>query len=88
MQQCFPGGPMVSIPVHWTPFLDPNLVPGETALTPLDPSFTHLLDQSFKPLTPDSYWTGHSPESIVPDTMIPLQHDESGCPVTVQVTDF
>ena len=74
---------MISIPVHWTAFLDPTLIPGDTALTPLDPAFTHLLDNSFKPMDPQM----PDPNSaIAPESVIPVQHDASGCPVTVQVT--
>ncbi|KAF2361413.1 hypothetical protein FHG87_007832 [Trinorchestia longiramus] len=91
MQQCYPGGPMVAIPVRWASSLDPTLIPGETALTPLDPAFTHLLDPSFQPLD-SSKWTANPsevdepglPTVVIPDTVIPMQHDASGCPVTVQ----
>jgi len=71
MQQAYPGGPMVSIPVHWTPFIDPSFIPGETALTPLDPAFTHVLDSSDLPIDPIH--------------ILPMQHDAQGCPVQVQV---
>ena len=71
MQQVFPGGPLFQIPVHWTPFIDPSLIPGDTALTPLDPAFTHVIDPT--DLTVD------------PIHVLPVQHDASGLPVTVQV---
>ncbi|RXG70828.1 hypothetical protein Avbf_03667, partial [Armadillidium vulgare] len=71
MQQAYPGGPMISIPVHWTQFLDPGLIPGDTALTPLDPTFTHIIDPKDLPVNP-----AH---------ILPVQHDSNGCPVTVQV---
>ncbi|XP_064087447.1 LOW QUALITY PROTEIN: uncharacterized protein LOC135202127, partial [Macrobrachium nipponense] len=71
MQQAYPGGPMITIPVHWTPFIDPTLIPGETALTPLDPAFTHVIDPKALPIDPLH--------------ILPVQHDASGCPVHVQV---
>ncbi|KAK7085352.1 hypothetical protein SK128_021917, partial [Halocaridina rubra] len=71
MQQAYPGGPMITIPVHWTPFIDPGLIPGETALTPLDPAFTHVIDPKALPIDPLH--------------ILPVQHDASGCPVHVQV---
>jgi len=75
MQQCYPGGPLMPIPVHWTPYLDPNLVPGETAVTPLDPSFTHLLDESFKPLD-FSKWTADGGwYSVTEDLLVFISHN-------------
>lgn len=74
MQQAYPGGPMITIPVHWTPFIDPVLIPGETALTPLDPAFTHVIDPKALPIDPVH--------------ILPVQHDETGCPVQVQVRLF
>lgn len=74
MQQAYPGGPMITIPVHWTPFIDPVLIPGETALTPLDPAFTHVIDPKALPIDPVH--------------ILPVQHDEAGCPVQVQVRLF
>ncbi|XP_045625362.1 serine-rich adhesin for platelets [Procambarus clarkii] len=71
MQQAYPGGPMFTIPVHWTPFIDPALIPGETALTPLDPAFTHVIDPKSLPIDPLH--------------ILPVQHDATGCPVQVQV---
>lgn len=71
MQQAYPGGPMYTIPVHWTPFIDPSFIPGETALTPLDPAFTHVIDPKSLPIDPVH--------------ILPVQHDAAGCPVQVQV---
>ncbi|MPC48606.1 hypothetical protein E2C01_042384 [Portunus trituberculatus] len=71
MQQAYPGGPMYTIPVHWTPFIDPTFIPGETALTPLDPAFTHVIDPKALPIDPVH--------------ILPVQHDAAGCPVQVQV---
>lgn len=73
MQQAYPGGPMYTIPVHWTPFIDPTFIPGETALTPLDPAFTHVIDPKSLPIDPVH--------------ILPVQHDAAGCPVQVQVRD-
>ncbi|XP_018027408.1 serine-rich adhesin for platelets [Hyalella azteca] len=92
VHRLFPGGPEVAIPVRLTSTLDPSLIPGETALTPLDPAFTHLLDPFFQPLDA-SKWSGVPidgedqglPSVVIPDTIIPVQHDPLGCPVTVQV---
>ena len=72
MQQVYPGGPLLTIPVAWTPFIDPTLIPGDTSLTPLDPAFTQIIDP--KDLTVD------------PSHILPVQHDSSGCPITVRVS--
>lgn len=63
---------MYTIPVHWTPFIDPTFIPGETALTPLDPAFTHVIDPKSLPIDPVH--------------ILPVQHDAAGCPVQVQVS--
>ena len=73
MQEAYPGGPLVPIPVHWSPFIDPMYIPGETALTTLDPQFTHILDPTVMPVNPSH--------------VLPVQHDNNGVPITVQVID-
>jgi len=86
VQQLYPGGPSVSVPVHPAEELDvASLIPGESTLSPFDPQFTCILDDRFRPLyhTPQSSnFLPFGEEVFLPEAVVPMVTDEA---VTVQV---